>query len=396
MTQAVPLLTSVGLPGAMYFDVFGGPIIFQIYGSGFDATTTVSGSPASVSKVQLVNSGQITAFISINSGYSLGTQTIKACMADGTHCSTASIALPGNQNSLAIGPDGELYSYDPTVPRVVWKFKPDGTADGSIALGIENGLAVDNLTGDLLTTSNAGNDSLIIGNKVSFGDGNIAIAVDARDGVVCIPRQATNALSCVNIPTLDLIHPSFNTSSPFGSQPWSIWMTVIGGKTIALVSSRDGSPTLWEFNVSGGNPILTLSLSLPGITPVSSITTIAGGWQLTGFTKGPAAGIAAYLSTRDNKLLLVNATTMSFVGSPITLPGFPWWIASDETNGKFIVASIDTVHQTTTFASVNPTSGLVTPILGTAPFVATGVRVSPDGTTIIAVQGRLKAFIPNQ
>ena len=105
--------------------------------------------------------------------------------------------------------------------------------------------------------------------------------------------------------------------------------------------------------------------------------------------------MAAYLSTVDNQILIFNATTMTYVGNPITFPGFPWWIAADETHGKMIVATIDTVHQTTTFASVDPTSQLVTPIAGTAPFVATGVKISPDGKNIIAAQGQTLAFIPN-
>jgi hypothetical protein len=399
VTEAVPVVTGISLPLWWYCDVKCGIAVFRIFGSGFAPGTTVTGSPnTGVSVVSVDNAGQLTVSTNIGNGYTLGKQTFNVCSPDVVHCSSISVAFIGNQNTIAVGPDGEVYSYDPA-NRIIWKYKRDGTPDGSILPVGQDGMAVDDqTTGDVVISQNGGNTSLVVVGIASIGNGSIGMGVSARNGASCITQPVTvNFLSCVNLAQINLSNPSFN-SVAVGSQPWSLWIGLFGTETDAFVYTRDGSPTLWKCNTFGGNatPSCGLSVSLPGVTPVANLAALAGGWQVTGFDKGPGSGTVTFLSTADNLLFRVNASTMQLIGSSITLPGVPTRAVADVTHGTIIVASVNTTNMTTAFSAVNATTGAVTTLTSTASFVASGVGVSLDGTNIYAAQGSQFVVLPNQ
>ena len=175
-------------------------------------------------------------------------------------------------------------------------------------------------------------------------------------------------------------------------------MGTFGSETDAFVFSRNGTPTLYK--VRAADASTEGSVALPGITPYSTVQahSWAGGWQVAVFDSGPLAGFVAVFSQPDDLILFVNASTMKLAGS-IKLSGTPFRIAKDVANGYVIVASANLQNFTTTYASVNPGSGamnpVVTPLTSTDTLLSVGILVSADGTKIYSGQRNALDVLPN-
>ena len=400
MTAVKPVITSISLP-PFHCDT-ACPIIggITISGSGFQAADTITSVPdANIQSVQLTNSNTLTMAIGLDSAHaSPGFITFTVHSPDGTASSSSTVTFLGDQNLLALSASGELYSYD-LLSSNIWKYKPDGTADGNISVGNENGVAVDDKTTDVMTTQNNASASLYIVGVESVGNGNAAIAVSAKNGLACVTQPSSNDLSCINLVTQPVANPTF-TSATIGSQPWSVAMGLMGTETDAFVFSRNGTPMIEKVNVSGGvNP--TASQSIPGITPESTLqgnssTFLEGGWPVAVFDSGPASGTVAVLSTADNLLTTLNTSTMAII-KQVTLPGVPFRMVADKTNGNLLIAFADQANARTTFSSVNPTTGVVTPLTSTAAnLLAVGFGVSADGKSIYACDRTVCDVLANQ
>ena len=384
ITAAVPKITSISLQ-TLYADAEIFIIRVDLNGSGSLVGDTVVSNPAGVLfGAQYNSSSQISPNIGFDTPHtSPGWFSLEDCQPNGGICSNPIyLGFLGPQNLLAILTGGEMYSSD-LPAATIWKFKPDGTSDGTL-LGSEGapGIAIDDKTSDILVTQRSGASVAILNPDMGFGSTGPGMGVAARNGVGCITQPSVNYLSCMD---LTQANPTLNPLT-VGSQPVSVAMGLFGTETDAFVFTRDGNPILWKVDVSGGSPILKGSVSLTGMTPAANLyqkNPFAGGWHVVVFDSGPASGTAAALSTADNLLLFVDTSTMTITKS-VTLPGVPFRIAVDKTHGKLIVAFADPVNVRTTFASVDPTTGTVTPLTTTSDLLAVGFQVSPDGKSLYA------------
>jgi hypothetical protein len=121
------------------------------------------------------------------------------------------------------------------------------------------------------------------------------------------------------------------------------------------------------------------------LSTVQAANSVAGGWLIVVFDSGPASGTIAVLSTYDQLLLLLNESTWKVTDS-VKLSGTPFRIVADTTNGKVIFAYANPASATTTYASVNASSGAVTPLTSTSSLLSVGFAVSADCTKIYSSQ----------
>lgn len=80
----------------------------------------------------------------------------------------------------------------------------------------------------------------------------------------------------------------------------------------------------------------------------------------------------------------------------MVLTGTPFRITADVTHGAVIVAYADLANATTTYTSVNASSGTVTPPLNTSSLLSVGLAVSSDGTNLYSAQRNQIEVKPNQ
>ncbi len=409
VTQAAPTITSIS-PNVIYLDgdAFVGNV--KITGTGFQNggyTETLPTSCCLVQAAQLVSSEELLVDLGFGDNtYTPGFIAFTDCNPDKVTCSTpnpaSTIAFLGNQNVLAVSASGELFFLDQAQGQdvtsggkngYVRKYKPAGTPDGSFYVGsLFNSIAVDDKTGIVLADGwdydESGNDNdTPIPQNVPQGP---IMAVAAENGYGCFVQPSINSASCYDLTGGAFSMPPVQTASNLGSQPWSIAMGTFGSETDAFVFSRNGTPSLYKVRAS--DAYVEGSVVLPGITPESTVQNqnpVAGGWQVVVFDSGPDAGLVAVLSTPDDLLVFVNASTMQVAGS-LTLSGIPFRIAADQTDGTVIVAYANPQSATTTYSSVNPgsegTNPVNTPLTSTDTLLSVGLQVSADGTSIYSGQ----------
>jgi hypothetical protein len=412
VTQAPPVIT--GISPAVYYLDGQGEGYFEIDGTGFAGGDTVSiTTPGSLLSVSLTGTTKIQVMTRLESAfYSPGWFGFKVCEADGVTCSnTEYVAFIGNQNTLAIGPDGELYQNDQAQGNTgindyndyVRKFKVANgvaTADGSIATSLMQSIPVDNKTG---YNTGGGVTLDANGNLISIaandGNGSGWVGEDANNGLSCGTRPngspTANLLSCypVGVPNAPL------NSVTLGTEPWTVAMGTFNSTTYAFVYSRKTTPMLWK--VKASTATLVGSYAPTGFTDSATIfsSSYLAGWEVVVFQSGPLSGTVAILSNYDKVLIFVNTTTMAQIGQPITLTGNPFRIAKDETNGKVVVEFADFTNATTpksTFASVSPSAITPAVYVSTSLNLGAGFAVSPDGKYLYVCQRASCDVQPNK
>ncbi|MDR3548041.1 MAG: hypothetical protein P4M11_07220, partial [Candidatus Pacebacteria bacterium] len=315
----------------------------------------------------------------------------------------------GNQNTLAIGPDGTLYQNDQAQGNAtgangyIRKFTvSNGTATltGSFAIGLGSSIPVDNKTGDIVggrSTDDASGNALTT--AASDGESGTVAGQDANNGLSCFTTPngtpTANLVSCfqVGVKNAQLFDIAL------GTEPWTVAMGTFNSTTYAFVYSRKTTPMLWKVNAASAT--LVSSYAPTGFTDSATVksTSQLGGWELVVFQNGSLSGTAALLSNYDKTLIFVNTTTMAQIGQPIVLTGNPFRIAKDETNGKVVVEFADFTNAATpksTFASVSPTA--ITPAVYTSTSLnlGAGFAVSPDGNSLYICQRASCDVQPNK
>jgi hypothetical protein len=312
------------------------------------------------------------------------------------------------QNTLAVSSAGELFQLDQTSTVAgfyVRKFKANSsvlTADGNFLLPAASWSAPMAISYDD-TTSTVD----IVG--VFFDVNGNSVGGITRPSGQPLGTATKNGYGGTTQPGNNYFlgystSHNFSTPNPItmGSQPSSLAVGTIGTETQALVLSRNGAVTLWRWSLSGSSP--EASVPLAGITPSSTVQAAnptAGGWQVAYANTGPSAGTVTVLSTPDNYVTVANATTMQ-TGKNATLTAGIWnQIASDNVHGTFILASANpqtasTQGSTTTFVSVNPSTGVVTPLTSKSTLLAAGFAVSADGNWLYICSRSACETQPNQ
>jgi hypothetical protein len=400
VTDAIPVITGSNL-NSLYCDeecgIIGG---ISLTGSGFQVGDAISSIPSGMVGLQFVSSTQLTeTLIGDTPHTSPGWIITTVTSPDGSKSGSWTIPFIGNQNLLALSANGELNFLDEG-NRLLRQYKADGTPDGTGSEGsTDSNIAVDAKTGyTVLNQRTGGSSTFYVAGIEGFGNGHSGVAIAARNGFGCLTQASgVNYLSCVDLTIPPAMNPALNSNNAVGSQPWSVAMGLFGTETDAFAFSRDGTTTLWKSNVSGGN-ITTGSQTIPGVTPVATLqaaNSFAGGWQVAVFDSGPASGTVAVLSTADMLVSFFSTSTMVMT-KQVTLSGLPFRIAADLTNGNLLVAYADHARVLTTFAKINPATGVVTPLTATSSILAVGFAVKADGTSFYACQRAVCEIHPNQ
>ena len=426
VNPAVPTITSL-TPSVFRCDAECGMVAETMFGSSFEVGDFVKTMPdAWLQLVQLVNARESLVTMGLDTSHtSPGSFTFSDCRGTTTTtCSNSwSIALAGNQNDLVTSPSGELYNLDRAAGNI-WKFKADGTSDSEIADGCPSGevsITFDAAHKWIWTNCSTGSYAYdaVAGNLIRGGyDGDDLSDSDANNGIYCGTEAISKNLAC--LADANMATDSVFAYAPAGVEPWSVTMITLGlgtqsQETDAFVYDREGALYDFVVTIPAGSltPTITLKsfppsqtanpLILNGLTAADTLTgTGNGGWYLTRFETGPAAGTVALLSAYDKTIVFVNASTMTETKRVILSPavygsGTPFRIAADETNGRVVVALANVGAATSTsFLAVTP-AGVVTPLAAVAQnIIAVGLGVSSDGTKIYACMRDQCAALQNQ
>ncbi len=187
----------------------------------------------------------------------------------------------------------------------------------------------------------------------------------AANGYTClIQPSATNNLSCVNVTGASSSNHTA-TSVNVGTNPQSLAMGVVGGKTYVFVLTGGSAPALWSVDVTDG---MTNIVS----QPVTGVTAnLPGGSAITVFD---SLGVGIVISFGDNVAIPFSETTLKPAAIAITLPGVPVSAVADTVNGIAVIGNADQPNAGGTLTEVNPVTGTVTLV----PTVET--TVLPVGT----------------
>jgi len=413
VTQAPPKLISIDKP-LVYCESFGGGcgVIFTLTTKNAQAGDTFTVAPyvGSITLKTGTDPNKIVYLMYFNSNiYSPGWFTFQECRPDGVTCSgKLPIWFPGPTNTLAVSAGGELFQLDQArnlaqYNEYIDKFKANGatiTPNGSFQLPdqfiIRHSIAYDDTTNLLLVDCTAYDAA---GNWTDGCTGTVsgvATGTAAKNGLGATTWPSSNSLL-----TYPIGNALQNTSAiTVGLQPSAVAVGTVGAETDALVFSRDGTPTLWNYSLPG--LVSRGETPLPGITPISTVQApnpLMGGWQISYAEKGTAKGTAAVLSTPDSLLVFVNATTMKeTISVPLasTNLGVPFRIAYDTTHGNFVVAFADQPNALTRFASINPSTGAITNMTSTSTLLAVGFAVSADGNYLYVCNRDVCETQPNK
>jgi hypothetical protein len=221
------------------------------------------------------------------------------------------------------------------------------------------------------------------------------LAVAGLGNNACFTQNQGNEISCFDSSVLS---PTVQSISA-GLTPMNIAMMTTGSSQLSAIFLNAGDGTLAVSPVPLQSSAVPLA-HLPGMTTAQNAQTrTSGGTSLVilGYdtTQTPPlpvlqTRIAAVVSRFDKLIWLAdvhNQATPTILGQ-FTLQGDPYRLAVDTTNHTFVVAMIDYLTDgsggvTTRFVRIDAT-GAQTQLNATAPFVASGLAVSPNGQKIIA------------
>jgi hypothetical protein len=259
-----------------------------------------------------------------------------------------------------------------------------------------NGIAVDDKTGDLLTSTWANlnadvgvsDSSMNFLGGVAVTDGQPVGGVAAGSGYGCISIPGDGALSIFPFifPTAGTIQITTPPGPRTGSSPGPISMTTINGQPTCIVYDLIDQ-TISEVQLT--ETLFVPSMQLLQTFPLSNLITYnhavnsstTPGWQLVAFKSGPALGTAALLSEADNQLVFIDLNKGKEIRR-VTIGGLPFNIAVDNKNGLVVVAIANPATGVSQFDRVDPATGAVTTIQNTSTLLATGIAVSDDGNDL--------------
>jgi hypothetical protein len=395
----VPNVTAV-FPGAIFVDWANVDIAGVVLsGSNFVITDTVY--PTGFNDIlseSLVNSTEISLELQFGQDYSPGWLTFAVCEnSNDTNCGTSqSMAFLGAQNYLATSPSGEFFFLDQAqgLPAgqngYVRTYASSGTSNGSFFVGgLYHSIAVDPTTGYVIidggNVNEDGSPTFIA--PQGFPSGAVD-ACAAYNGYAAFVQPANNSASFYALTGGSGSQPTVHTASSLGTTPWAIAMGTFGSETDAFVVSVGDtpSPMLHKVRASDAYTGEEPALSLTGISPLSTVVSAslyAGGLEEVVFDSGPDSGTVAVLSTYDQLLLFVNTSTWAVTKS-VQLSGVPFRIVADKANGRVLVAYANFASVTTTYAWVNASTGVITPLTATSSLLSVGLGF--NGTNIISTQ----------
>ncbi len=395
--------------------------LYSDFGGAFPLSVSCTGcTNGDVFNVQSSYGGVTTATLAggslnfIGNGDIPGTVSFWITGTDGAKSNTLWLTFDGSQNMAVQDPSsGEIYyAYSGNGTEQsgsTFKFKSDGTADGSIEAG-GNAIAVDGQT--LYFTQPEPIASGI--NGISFtdvGNGSYGLipltngeplAIDAKGGLVCatIPTgggspNGTDAVDCDDSGGVFTV-PGISS----GSQPTAI--RVLDPSHIVFYGR--GDQTLRWYTISGTTATASGTLQLSEFTATDrnywNTYPATGGWELVqvGSTLGVMGQVVNSDGTVSEKLALVNNTNQALI-QYVDLPDGTVHITGDPTNNAIVAEYVDFsgASPVTRFERIYVDTGNTTLLMSTSNLVpGAGFLVTNDGSHIAVFVEGMADFVPNQ
>lgn len=307
------------------------------------------------------------------------------------------LVFVGNENTLAVSStvayqldqlSGMVHAFDLTSGSHLFDFNIDQTP-GDLVVSV----AIDDGTGKVIAGQEGNRVGIFTpGNALGgVGLGQTVMGVAARSNFACVAEDQNNQINY-----FDLSQAS-TTLNPvaIAGKPWNVQLTQSGGKTLCVVQTIE-TPGLSFVSIPGGQ--LTGFVNFTGMTPASQ-TAVNGGWQLAVMEYNTGSGtpvrIAAVMSRADQKVWFVDLSTNQISG-PFAVVGDPFRIAADNVHHKLIVALVDPSTGGTKFVSMDPATGVTTPLTTTSSLLAVGLGVSADGAKMYVSMRNQFVILPNQ
>ncbi len=374
---------------------------FTVNGTNFPSpyVDIVCTPTTKVASYNIINSTQLAVTLAIDqTDEGAGYRSCQVCQSNGTGCSNAiPIGLYSHNmcgvyaNStttkvFCLNPQEtvagqHLYNGQP-LNGYIDQFTAAGVAipNGKIFVGApSNQMAIDDLTG-IITID--GNDYDQNGNALPSPQGvpsGTPVGVALMNGWQCIIQaNTTDDLSCSNISTLTASNPALPyTSIAVGTNPQSIAIGVVGGKTYAYVLTAGSTTTLWSVDLTDGMTI-TGSQTLTGVT-----AGLPGGSDIALFD---SLGLGVVISYGDKVTIPFSETTLKpTAANPIALPGTPVSILA--ATNVALIGNADTANNDGTFTVLDPVAGTAVTATGeTAPVMPVGTAVVPGSTFLTCPQ----------
>ncbi len=375
---------------------------FTVNGTNFPSpyVDIVCTPTTKIASYNIVNSTQLTVQLAIDqTDEGAGYRSCQVCQSNGTGCSNAvPLGLYSHNmcGTYASGTTTKVFCLNPQetvagqhlyngqlLNGYIDQFTAAGVAvpNGKIFVGAPvNQMAVDDLTGIIVVD---GVDYDQNGNNLG-GPSNlpsrIFTGIALKHGWQCvIQANTTNDLSCSNISTLTAGNPAPPyTSIAVGTNPQSVAIGVVGGKTYAYVLTAGSTTTVWSVDLTDGMTI-TGSQTLTGVT-----AGLPAGSDIALFD---SLGIGVIISYGDAVAIPFSETTLKpTAANPIALPGTPVSILAGPTVA--IIGNADTAGNDGTFTTLDPVAGTATAVNNeTAPVMPVGTAVSGSNLLVCPQDG---------
>lgn len=380
VTNGAIQLTSIK-PAVRWSSGESGYQTFTFYGANFATGDTIPCNPdANLQSANLINSGEASITFGIDQAHDASIwHSCKVCKGDGTGCSAAvAFGLYGQNACDVYQPTGEKFCLNLNetvagqnlfngVPGMgyVDKFTAAGVPDGKFFVGAPRCcIAVDNTTGFVLVDQDVYAQDGVSSTPHPQFQPEPVVANTAKNGIVSVVQPtAPNNVSFANITGPNAPPPTV-TSTNVGTNPQSLAIGVVGGKTYVFVLTGGSAPALWSVDVTDGMTNIT-SQPLIGVT-----ANLPGGSAITVFD---SSGTGLVTSFGDNLAIPFSETTLE-QGNGIALPGVPVSAVADTANGIAVIGNADQPNAGGTLTEVNPVTGTTTLV----PSVETPVL--PTGT----------------
>ena len=357
-----------------------------LYGANFAVGELVNCTPdCNIQFVNLISSTKEQVTLGID-GYHEGSgdRSLNVSKSDGTGASATLRFGLYSWDMCDIYPStGERFCLNPNesvpgqnlyngVPQkgYVDKFTANGTPDGNFYVGPgRSAISVDNVTGLVVIDGtpydqNGGQGTVPILTGL-YSDPITANA--AKNGLMCVLQPtAKNNVGCVCLmgssPTQNL-----SVHANAGTNPQSLAIGKVSGKSTVYVFSVGGTPALWSAEAD--------TMANPVSQPVTGVTTEAPGGSAIAIFDSLNLGVVT--SFGDTIAIPFSETTLMPVGNAIALPGTPVNVIADATDEVMVVGNAGPSDGT--FTVVDPVKETTTTLSGTTPYLPVGITVDPAG-----------------
>jgi len=210
------------------------------------------------------------------------------------------------------------------------------------------------------------------GNIIGGGNGNKKWGLDiaAKGGYAISIQPEVNSLLGIDI-----------VNDPYLGNPLTYTLLQ---DPCAITMVQDGSEVDTLVFNCGTNTVSRISIpdmTLMGALILNEITSVGSG-DAAVLVAALSSGTVAVMSPVDGKLFLVDLGSMTQIGNPVTLDGYPDGIVANETANAFEITFASGSQALPTGAELVDPVGNITKLNLSSNNFPLGIGVSPDGTKL--------------